>query len=91
MGERALPRRPYQGLGSAGVPIVGVEPTRVEQSAIPAFQRYRLSTVDGVDTPVARSRSPLVLADPGRCRQLRRPRHGRPILPPIEPLPATSG
>ena len=32
---------------STGVPAVGVEPTRVEQSAIPAFQRDGLSTVDG--------------------------------------------
>ena len=45
----------YQGLGSAGVPVVGVEPARVEQSAIPVFQRYRLSTVDSVETPVGAS------------------------------------
>ena len=54
----------YQGLGSAGVPVVGVEPTRVEQSAIPVFQRYRLSTVDGIDTPVGALALLLVLADP---------------------------
>ena len=31
----------YQGLASTGVPVVGVEPSRVEQSAIPVFQRLR--------------------------------------------------
>ena len=81
----------YQGLGSAGVPAVGVEPSRVEQSAIPAFQRHRLSTVDGVDTELGQLALVLLLAgaDPGDYGVRDTAHNG--ILPPIEPLPTPSG
>ena len=81
----------YQGLGSAGIPVVGVEPTRVEQSAIPVFQRYRLSTVDGVDTPVGTLALLLTLADPDAAGNYGVRDTADRILPPIEPLPAASG
>jgi hypothetical protein len=80
----------YQGLGSAGVPVVGVEPARVEQSAIPVFQRYRLSTVDGVDTPVGALAMLLVLADPDAAGDYGVRDTADRILPPIEPLPTPS-
>ena len=81
----------YQGLGSAGVPAVGAEPSRVEQSAIPAFQRHRLSTVDGVDTELGQLALVLLLAgaDPGDYGVRDTAHNG--ILPPIEPLPTPSG
>jgi hypothetical protein len=81
----------YQGLGSTGEPAVGVEPTRVEQSAIPVFQRFRLSTVDGVDTELGQLALILLLggADPGDYGIRDTAEDG--ILPPIEPLPAPSG
>jgi hypothetical protein len=81
----------YQGLGSAGVPVVGVEPTRVEQSAIPAFQRHRLSTVDGIDTPVGALAVLLVLADLDAAGDYGVRDTADRILPPIEPLAAPSG
>jgi Copper transport outer membrane protein, MctB len=81
----------YQGLGSAGVPVVGVEPTRVEQSAIPVFQRYRLSTVDGVDTPVGALAMLLVLADADAAGDYGVRDTADKILPPIEPVPVPSG
>ena len=81
----------YQGLGSAGVPVVGVEPTRVEQSAIPVFQRHRLSTVDGVDTPVGALAMLLVLADLDAAGDYGVRDTADRILPTIEPLPAPSG
>jgi hypothetical protein len=81
----------YQGLGSAGVPVVGVEPSRVEQSAIPVFQRHQLSTVDGVDTPVGALAALLVLADPDAAGNYGLRDTADRILPPIEPLPAASG
>ena len=81
----------YQGLGSAGVPVVGVEPTRVEQSAIPVFQRHQLSTVDGVDTPVGALAALLVLADPDAAGDYGVRDTADRILPPIEPLPAAGG
>ena len=78
----------YQGLGSAGVPAVGAEPSRVEQSAIPAFQRHRLSTVDGVDTELGRLALVLLLAgaDPGDYGVRDTAHDG--LMPPIVPLPA---
>jgi Copper transport outer membrane protein, MctB len=81
----------YQGLGSTGEPAVGVEATRVEQSAIPVFQRYRLSTVDGIDTELGQLALVLLLggADPGDYGIRDTADDG--ILPPIEPLPAPSG
>jgi hypothetical protein len=81
----------YQGLGSAGVPVVGVEPTRVEQSAIPAFQRHRLSTVDGIDTPVGALAVLLVLADLDAAGDYGVRDTADRILPPIEPLAAPGG
>jgi len=81
----------YQGLGSTGEPIVGVEPARVEQSAIPVFQHYGLSTVDGIESELGQLALMLLLgdADPGNYGVRDTATSG--ILPPIEPLPAPSG
>ena len=78
----------YQGLGSAVVPVVGVEPSRIEESTIPVFQRHRLSTVDGVDTELGRLALSLVLAgaDPGDYGVRDTAHDG--IVPPIVPLAA---
>jgi hypothetical protein len=81
----------YAGPGSTGVPVVGVEPSRVEQSAIPAFQRHSLSTVDGIDTELGRLALVLVLAGPETGNYGIRDTADDGILPPIEPLPAPSG
>ena len=80
----------YQGLDSTGVPVVGVEPARVEQSAIPVFQNYGLSTVDGIDTEPGQLALVLLLgeADPGDYGIRDTATSG--LLPPIEPLPAPS-
>ena len=58
----------YQGLARAGVPAVGVERSRRRaSSAIPAFARAGLSTVDSVETSAGRLALVLVLAgaEPG--------------------------
>jgi Copper transport outer membrane protein, MctB len=81
----------YQGLGSVGVPVVGVEQARVEQSAIPTFQRFSLSTVDGVDSELGRLALILLLAGPERGDYGTRDTAEDGILPPIEPLPAAGG
>jgi hypothetical protein len=78
----------YQGLGGVGVPVAGVEPTRVEQSAIPAFQRYGLSTVDGVDEELGKLAMILLLAGGDRGDYGLRDTAEDGILPPIEPLPS---
>jgi len=84
----------YSGVASLGKPAVGVEPSRVVQSAIPVFQRHSLSTVDGVDTPVGRLALVLVLAGVGNTGDYGvRDTADDGILPPIEPLsqPAAGG
>jgi hypothetical protein len=81
----------YRGPGSTGVPVVGVEPSRVEQSAIPVFQRHSLSTVDGIDTDLGRLALVLLLAGPEAGDYGIRDTADDGILPPIEPLPAPSG
>jgi Copper transport outer membrane protein, MctB len=80
----------YEGPGSTGVPVVGVERARVEQSAVPTFQRHSLSTVDGIDSELGRLALVLLLggADAGDYGLRDTAQDG--ILPPIEPLPAQS-
>jgi hypothetical protein len=52
----------YEGLGSAGVPVVGVERTNAERSAVPSFAQHGgFSTVDDVDTPSGRLALALLL------------------------------
>ena len=81
----------YAGAASTGEPAVGVELSRVLQSAIPVFQRHGLSTVDGVDSPIGRLALVLLLggADPGDYGIRDTADDG--ILPPIEPIPVPSG
>ena len=81
----------YEGPGSTGVPVVGVERARVEESAVPTFQRHSLSTVDGIDSELGSLALVLLLggADAGDYGTRDTAEDG--ILPPIEPLPAPSG
>ncbi len=82
----------YEGLGSAGVPVAGVEPSLVEQSAIPVFQRHQLSTVDGIDEELGQLALVLVLGDVDAAGNFGiRDTAEDGILPPIEPLPPPSG
>ena len=52
----------YSGLGSGGVPAVGVEQTDAPHPATRAFAEAGLSSVDNVDTRVGRLATVLVLA-----------------------------
>lgn len=78
----------YAGLATAGVPAVGVEGEGADPSAVPAFARARLSTVDGIETPPGRLALVLLLAggEPGNYGVEQTATDG--ILPPLEPLPA---
>jgi hypothetical protein len=57
----------YSGLASAGIPAVGAERLRAKDSAIDAFSRENLSTVDDLDTEAGRLALVLLLsgASPG--------------------------
>jgi hypothetical protein len=83
----------YRGLANAGVPAVGVEGTRPDESPIPVFSRAGLSTVDGVDTPLGRLALILLLAGSERGDFGVAETATDGILPTLEPLPAvtTSG
>ena len=56
----------YRGVARTGLPAVGVQLAASEHSAIPAFARNGLSTVDSVDTGVGRLALVLLLAGPAR-------------------------
>ncbi len=77
----------YGGVASAGEPAVGVEVTRVLQSAIPVYARNGLSTVDGVETPLGALALIALLAgaEPGNYGVRDTAEDG--FLPTIEPLP----
>jgi copper transport outer membrane protein MctB len=81
----------YSGLASSGVPAVGVERTKTADSAVDAFAKRELSTVDDLDTQTGRLALVLLLggATPGRYGLKQTADDG--ILPPIAPLAATSG
>jgi len=52
----------YSGLGSAGVPAVGVEASDSRPSAVPIYRQAGLSSVDDIDTPAGRLSLALLLA-----------------------------
>jgi hypothetical protein len=78
----------YAGLGSQGVPAVGVEMTRPGgKSAVEPFAKQDLATVDDVDSQAGRLAVALLLAgaDPGQYGVKKSAHDG--VLPPI---PATA-
>lgn len=81
----------YAGLADAGVPVVGVERSDDDGSAVKAFQKAGLSTVDDIDTRVGKLALVALLADPMLSGNYGSRKSASAQLPPIAPLPATSG
>jgi hypothetical protein len=83
----------YEGLAASGVPAVGVETSRAATTAVDAFDKASLSSVDFVDTEVGRLALALLLAGarPGSYGLKQTATDG--ILPPIEAIvvPAVPG
>ncbi|HET7043768.1 MAG TPA: copper transporter [Gaiellaceae bacterium] len=77
----------YGSLASAGVPAVGVEATGADPTAIPAFMRADLSTVNDVDEPLGRLALALLLAG-GSEGNFGLGKETAPdgVLPPVVPL-----
>jgi hypothetical protein len=73
----------YAGLGSQDVPAVGVEVMRPDASAVVAFAKQHLSTVDDLDSQTGRLALALLLAgaDPGQYGVKKSAHSG--VLPPI--------
>jgi hypothetical protein len=80
----------YAGLGTADVPAVGVERSQTEVSAVTAFAKQELSTVDDLDTEAGRLALVLLLggATPGQYGVRKTAEDG--VLPQI-PLVSTGG
>ena len=79
----------YAGLAAAGVPIVGVETSDSQASAIPTYRDHGFSTVDNVDTIPGRVALAVLLTgeSPGSYGTKE---ENTPVLPPVEPVaPAT--
>ena len=79
----------YSGLAAAGVPVVGVETTDSEATAVPTYRGHGFSTVDNVDTIPGRIALAVLLTgeSPGSYGTKE---DNTPVLPPVEPVvPAT--
>ena len=77
----------YQGLGSGGLPAVGIEASDAAGSAVPIYRSAGLSSVDDVDTPAGRLALVLVLAGaPGGQFGLKQTADD--VLPPFPPTGA---
>ena len=78
----------YDGLASQAVPAVGVEVTRPRTSAVDAFAKHDLSTVDDLDTQAGRLALALLLSGstPGQYGVKKSAHDG--VLPQIPPLAA---
>jgi hypothetical protein len=76
----------YEGLASTGTPAVGVESSTEEPSAVKAFDRAELSSVDDIDLPAGRLALALLLAgaEPGHYGV----KDADDVLPPFEQLGA---
>ncbi len=86
-GETArLLRGFYEGLASQDVPAVGVETSRTTPTAIDAFDKADLSSVDYVDTRAGRLALALLLAGAAPGSYGLKPTATDGVLPPTEPL-----
>ena len=79
----------YQGLGSAGVPAVGVTQSKNDFTAKPVFQHAQLSTVDDLDLEAGKLALAIVLSTPAS-----RADYGinaDDLMPPVTPVLTPSG
>ena len=76
----------YEGLASQDVPAVGVETSRTTPTAIDAFDKADLSSVDFVDTRAGRLALALLLAGAAPGSYGLKPTATDGVLPPTEPL-----
>ena len=76
----------YAGLADRPIPVVAIEASDSKPSAVPAFRRYKISTVDDVDTKVGRAALALLLADaPGGAYGIK-PTATDGVLPEVVPV-----
>lgn len=78
------------GLAAGGTTVVGVEDTATQSSAVPAFTKRGLSTVDDVDQAVGRLALALLLNGAARGHYGVKD-SATAVLPPVEPSTPTGG
>jgi hypothetical protein len=81
----------YAGVADVGIPVVGIERSDDDGSAIKAFQNAGLSTVDDIDGRVGKLALVALLSDPMLNGNYGTKKSAKAQLPPIASLPATSG
>ncbi|MFN2468078.1 MAG: copper transporter [Gaiellaceae bacterium] len=80
----------YTGLASPGFPVVGVEDSSEEVSAVETYRRRGISSVDDVDTAPGRLALAVLLAG-GRPGRYGVKPTADALLPPVEPVAPPSG
>lgn len=80
-----------RGMGKTGLPVVGVETTTSDQSAVGVYSSQGASSVDDVDTTIGRLALAVLLADgrPGHYGVKDSAADG--VVPPIEAVVTTGG
>ena len=73
-------------LANTPTPVIGVERDRTIPSAVPAFSKFGLSTVDDVDLSIGRVALAVLLSSPGAANAHYGLRDGETILPPVPPV-----
>ena len=81
----------YRGLRDIGVPVVGVEASDDGGSAMKAFQKAKLSTVDNVDKPVGKLALVILLSDPSEQGNFGMKDTADHVLPTIRLVTTTTG
>ena len=76
----------YEGLAASGVPAVGVETSRAPATAVDAFDKASLSSVDFVDTEIGRLSLALLLGGARAGSYGLKPTATDGVLPPIDPV-----
>ena len=76
----------YGGLAGAGVPVVGVETTDAEPSAVPTYVDHGFSTVDHLDTAPGRVALAVLLEEGGPRGSFGTKDDDDPVLPPVDPI-----
>lgn len=81
----------YAGVADVGVPAVGVERSDAAVSAVGAFKKAGLPTVDDIEAPNGRLALVVLLADSTLGGNYGTKKLDQGLLPPITPLPAPAG
>jgi hypothetical protein len=81
----------YSGLRDIGVPVVGVEASDDGESAMEAFQKARLSTVDDIDRRVGKLALVILLSDPSTKGHFGTKQTADHVLPTIRVTTTTGG